>query len=164
LERPSDLPQTSTGAQSSPDLLIPIHREPPPRHEPLPHRVCHDRTGAEPPSKRPRRWSQSRKSVVPIREIGWVLSKEIRWSQSRKSAGPNQRKSRINGSRALLLQSTQVRRVADCFATRATDWDGWSGLRSTQIHESPRRGSSMSADSLATWISCGSVLQTSAAA
>ena len=32
--------------------------------------------------------------MVPIREIGWVLSEEIRWSQSRKSAGPNQRKSR----------------------------------------------------------------------
>lgn len=57
---------------------IPIHREPPPCHVPLPFVVAHDGTG-------------------PNRLFGRLR----RWSQSRKSTGPHQRKSRIcfaNGS------------------------------------------------------------------
>ena len=45
-----------------------------------------DRTGLNRLSNGSAGWSQSRKSVVPIREIGWVLSEEIRWSQSEEIA------------------------------------------------------------------------------
>jgi hypothetical protein len=93
-ERPCNLPQAATGAQPPLDLRVPIHREPPPCHAPLPFVVAHDGTGPKRLLGRLRRWSQSRKSVVPIREIAWGLSGEIRWSQSRKSTGPHQRKSR----------------------------------------------------------------------
>jgi len=44
--------------------------------------------------------------VVPIREIGWVLSEEIRWSQSTKSSGPNHGKSCISDFSRNFLPNT----------------------------------------------------------
>ena len=63
-EQPSarNLRQAATGAQSPLDLRVPIHREPPPCHTPIPFVVVHDGTGPSRLLGRLRRWSQYAKS------------------------------------------------------------------------------------------------------
>ncbi len=65
-EGTGNLPQAATGAQPPLNLRVPIHREPPPCHAPLPFAVAHDGTGPSRPKRQLRRWSQSRKSSGPL--------------------------------------------------------------------------------------------------